>query len=167
MEGKMPRVTQLGHTGIYVDDLARMRDFYTRVLGLTVTDEDEERGMVFLSSRPDQEHHELVLMRGRKAPPDARLIQQISWHVGSVDDLLAFHQLLGAEGVTVEREVTHGIALGIYFLDPEGNRIEVYWPTDQRVPQPFGRAIDLDQPAEAVLAQAQALLPDTATSSSR
>ena len=30
----MPRVTRLGHTGIYVEDLARMRDFYTRVLGL-------------------------------------------------------------------------------------------------------------------------------------
>ncbi|MDP8922294.1 MAG: VOC family protein [Chloroflexota bacterium] len=155
----MPRVTRLGHTGIYVEDLARMRDFYTRILGLTVTDEDDERGMVFLSSRPEEEHHEFVIVRGRTAPPDARVIQQISWHIGSVDDLLAFHRLLLAEGVTVEREVTHGIALAIYFFDPEGNRIEVYWPTDQRVPQPFGKAIDLEQPAEAVLAQAQSLLP--------
>ena len=161
----MPRVTRLGHTGIYVEDLARMRDFYTRVLGLTVTDEDDERGMVFLSSRPDEEHHEFVLMRGRNAPPDARLIQQISWHVAGVDDLLAFHRLLLAEGVNVEREVTHGIALAIYFFDPEGNRIEVYWATDQRIPQPFGKAIDLDQSAEGVLAQAQSLLPGaTATS---
>lgn len=162
----MPRVTRLGHTGIYVEDLARMRDFYTRVLGLTVTDEDDERGMVFLSSRPDEEHHEFVIMRGRNAPRDARLVQQISWHVASVDDLLQFHQLLRAEGVQVEREVTHGIALAIYFFDPEGNRIEVYWPTDQRIPQPFGKAIDLDQPAEAVLAQAQSLLPGAATMSS-
>ncbi len=155
----MPRVTRLGHTGIYVEDLARMRDFYTRVLGLTVTDEDEERGMVFLSARPDEEHHEFVIMRGRNAPRDARLVQQISWHVASVEDLLAFHWLLQAEGVEVEREVTHGIALAIYFFDPEGNRIEVYWPTDTRIPQPFGKAIDLDQPAEAVLAQAESLLP--------
>ena len=161
----MPRVTRLGHTGIYVEDLARMRDFYTRVLGLTVTDEDDERGMVFLSSRPDEEHHEFVIMRGRTAPRDARLVQQISWHVGSVDDLLEFHQVLEAEGVVVEREVTHGIALAIYFFDPEGNRIEVYWPTDQRVPQPFGKAIDLGQPAEAVLAQARALLPGASTAS--
>jgi catechol 2,3-dioxygenase-like lactoylglutathione lyase family enzyme len=162
----MPRVTRLGHTGIYVEDLARMRDFYTRVLGLAVTDEDDERGIVFLSARPDEEHHEFVLMRGRTAPSEARLIQQISWHVGSLDDLLAFHRLLRAEGVTVEREVTHGIALGIYFLDPEGNRVEVYWPTDQRVPQPFGEAIDLDQPGEAVLAQAQALLAGSSTPAS-
>ena len=161
----MPRVTKLGHTGVYVEDLARMRDFYTRVLGLTVTDEDAERGMVFFSSRPDEEHHEFVIMRGRNAPRDARVVQQISWHVGSVDDLLAFHRLLLDEGVEVEREVTHGIALAIYFFDPEGNRIEVYWQTDQRVPQPFGKAIDLGQPAEAVLAQAQSLLPGAATGS--
>jgi len=154
----MPRVTRLGHTGIYVNDLPRMRDFYTRILGLTVTDADDERGMVFLSARPEEEHHEFVLMRGRTAPADARVIQQISWHVEGVDDLLEFHRLLLSEGVTVEREVTHGIALAIYFFDPEGNRLEVYWQTDQHVPQPFGKAIDLDQPAEAVLAQAQALL---------
>lgn len=160
----MPRVTRLGHTGVYVDDLARMRDFYTRILGLTVTDEDDERGMVFLSARPDEEHHEFVIMRGRTAPRDARLVQQISWHVESVDDLLAFHRVLQGEGVTVEREVTHGIALAIYFFDPEGNRIEVYWQTDQRVPQPFGKAIDLDQSAEAVLAQADALLPAASAS---
>ena len=38
----------------------------------------------------------------------------------------------------MEREITHGIAIAIYFLDPEGNRIEVYWATDKDIPQPFG-----------------------------
>jgi catechol-2,3-dioxygenase len=154
----MPRVTRLGHTGVYVYDLERMRDFYTRVLGLTVTDEDLERGLVFMSSRPKEEHHEFVIMRGRTGPADAHVVQQISWHVDSLEDLLEFHRLLQAEGVTVEREITHGIAIAIYFLDPEGNRIEVYWATEHDVPQPFGRPVDLDQPAEAVLAQADALI---------
>jgi catechol 2,3-dioxygenase-like lactoylglutathione lyase family enzyme len=45
-------ITGLGHTGFWVDDLEKMRDFYSRVLGLTVTDEDEERRIVFFSSRP-------------------------------------------------------------------------------------------------------------------
>ncbi|MCC7367333.1 MAG: VOC family protein [Chloroflexi bacterium] len=154
----MPRVTRLGHTGIFVRDLDTMRAFYTRVLGLTVTDEDAGRGMVFFSSRPHEEHHEFVIMRGRTGPEDAQVVQQISWHVDSLEDLLGFHRLLQAEGVTVEREITHGIAIAIYFFDPEGNRIEVYWATDKDIPQPFGRAVDLDQPAEAVLAQAEALI---------
>ena len=53
-------------------DLSRMKDFYTRVLGLQVTDEDEAEGMVFLSSRPEAEHHELVLAGGRLGGPEVR-----------------------------------------------------------------------------------------------
>ena len=37
-------VTSLGHVGIVCDDFLKMRDFYTRVIGLTITDEDPERG---------------------------------------------------------------------------------------------------------------------------
>ena len=88
-----------------------------------------------------------------------KVVQQISWHVDSLEDLLEFHRTLQAEQeVTVEREITHGIAIAIYFLDPEGNRIEVYWATDKDIPQPFGRPVDLDQSADAVLAQAEELI---------
>jgi catechol-2,3-dioxygenase len=158
-EVSMPRVTRLGHTGIYVHDLDKMRDFYSRVLGLTITDEDLDRGLVFFSSRPKEEHHEFVIMRGRTGPADAQVVQQISWHVDSLEDLLEFHNILkNSNDVTVERELTHGIAIAIYFLDPEGNRIEVYWSTDKDIPQPFGRLLDLDQSAEAVLAQAEEMI---------
>ena len=81
-------IVELGHTGLWVDDLAAMRAFYTRVLGLTVTDEDDELGIVFLSSRPELEHHELVLQRGRTAPRAAKLTHQISWRVDSNECLL-------------------------------------------------------------------------------
>ena len=154
----MPRVTRLGHTGVYVHDLEKMRAFYTRVLGLTVTDEDLDRGLVFMSSRPKEEHHEFVIMRGRTGPDDAKVVQQISWHVDSLEDLLEYHRTLQTEEVTVEREITHGIALAIYFLDPEGNRIEVYWATEHDIPQPFGRPVNLDQSADQVLAEADALI---------
>ena len=155
----MPRVTQLGHVGIYVQDLPKMRDFYTRVMGLTITDEDTERGLTFMSSRPDAEHHEFVLMPGRTAAPDAKLVQQISWHVDSVEDLLAFHQILkDDESAQIQREITHGNALAIYFHDPEGNTVEVYWSTDKKIPQPFGKPVDMEQSVEDVLAQAAKLI---------
>jgi catechol 2,3-dioxygenase-like lactoylglutathione lyase family enzyme len=35
-------VTGLGHVGIICDDFMTMRDFYSRVIGLTITDEDPE-----------------------------------------------------------------------------------------------------------------------------
>ena len=36
----MPQITGLGHVGIYAEDLMKQRDFYTRVMGLKVADED-------------------------------------------------------------------------------------------------------------------------------
>lgn len=53
------------HIGIYVTDIAKMVDFYTRILGFSITDQAQIRGadVVFLSRNPD-EHHQIVLSRG-------------------------------------------------------------------------------------------------------
>jgi hypothetical protein len=55
----MVGVVSLGQVGITVSDLPRMLDFYTRVLGLTITD-GGARG-AFLSAQPEAEHHEFVI----------------------------------------------------------------------------------------------------------
>jgi catechol-2,3-dioxygenase len=153
-------IVELGHTGFLVEDLATMRDFYTRVLGLTVTDEDEELGIVFLSSRPEVEHHEFVLANGRTAPMGTLLTHQVSWRVDSLETIVEYHKRFRAEGVQVQQEVTHGNAIGIYFFDPEGNRNEVYLRIDKDVRQPFRKSLNLDQDLEAILAEAERLLSD-------
>ncbi len=155
----MTRVTGLGHVAIYAEDLMKQRDFYTRVLGLTIADEDlESRGMVFMSADPVAEHHEFVLIRGRVTSDDAKVIQQISFKVPSVDDLRDFKQRVEAENLQVERIVSHGNAFGLYFFDPEGNRIELYYKTGFPVPQPHGDPIDLAQSDKELLGDAKQLL---------
>ena len=52
----MPQISGLGHVGLYCNDLGKMRDFYARVLDLTISDEDLERGICFLSAQPEAEH---------------------------------------------------------------------------------------------------------------
>src|SRR5690242_17205074 len=153
-------IVELGHTGFWVEDLAKMRDFYTRALGLTVTDEDEELGIVFFSSRPEVEHHEFVLANGRTAPAGSLLTHQVSWRVDSLETIVEYHQRFRAEGVQVQQEVTHGNAIGIYFFDPEGNRNEVYLRLDKDVRQPFRKSLNLDQDLEAIFAEAERLLSD-------
>ena len=150
----------LGHTGLWVNDLAAMRDFYERVIGLTVTDEDDEQGIVFFSSRPAVEHHEFVLQRGRTAPAGLMLSHQISWRVDSVETLQAYHHRFKAEGIRVQQEVTHGNAYGIYFFDPEGNRGEVYLRIPRDVRQPFRKTLNLEQSVEEVNAEAERLLAE-------
>ena len=151
-------ITGLGHTGFWVDDLEKMRDFYERVLGLTVTDEDDERSIVFFSSCPEEEHHEFVLQRGRTAPAGAKLTHQVSWRVDTLETIIDFHRRFRDEGIEVQQEVTHGNAIGIYFFDPEGNRNEVYLRIDRDVRQPFRKSIDLDKPLEEILADVEDLL---------
>jgi catechol-2,3-dioxygenase len=153
-------IAELGHVGVWVDDLLLMRSFYTQMLGLTVTDEDLEKGMVFLSARPETEHHEFVLARGRQAPEDVKLIQQVSFRIDSVESLVEFHRRFQDAGVRVQQEVTHGNAYGIYFWDPEGNRIEVYYRVPIEVRQPFRKDLNLDQSPDDVLAEAQRLLAE-------
>lgn len=153
-------ITGLGHTGFWVDDLATMRDFYARVLGLTVTDEDADQGIVFFSAQPDQEHHEFVLQRGRTAPAGSKLTHQVSWRVDSIETILEYHRRFRAEGIEVQQEVSHGNAIGIYFFDPEGNRNEVYLRLERDVRQPFRKSINLDQEPAEVFAEVERLLSD-------
>src|SRR5258708_4219008 len=48
----MPRISGLGHVGLYCNDLGRMRDFYAGVLRLTISDEHLKRATCFLSAAP-------------------------------------------------------------------------------------------------------------------
>lgn len=137
----MAKVTGLGHVGVYVQDMPAMIDFYTNVLGLEVTDRGEDDRIVFLSARPKEEHHELALAKSADRRTDA---QQISFTVGSLQDLKTLYQRIKAEGRPIDRVVNHGIAFGCYFRDPEDNRIEVYWSTGKDYPQPHGDPIDLE-----------------------
>ena len=153
-------IAELGHTGLWVYDLPKMRDFYERVLGLTVTDHDEGHGIVFFSSRPRTEHHEFVIQVGRTAAIGDKQQHQISWRVESLDDIITFHHRFRREGVQVQQEVTHGNALGIYFFDPEGNRNEVYLRIDRDVRQPFRKSIDFGQLPGQIYTDAERLLAE-------
>jgi len=155
----MAQTTGLGHVGIYAQDLMKMRDFYTRVIGLQVADEDlNGRGMCFLSADPVSEHHEFVLMKGRNTPEDMQLVQQISFKVPTIQDLREYKERIEEEELKIDRIVSHGNAFGMYFFDPENNRVELYYRTGFPVPQPHGDPLDLSRSDEELITDARELL---------
>ena len=155
----MAQTTGLGHVGIYAQDLMKMRDFYTRVIGLQVADEDlDGRGMCFLSADPVSEHHEFVLMKGRNTPEEMQLVQQISFKVPTIQDLREYKEKIEEEELKIDRIVSHGNAFGIYFFDPENNRVELYYRTGFPVPQPHGDPLDLSRSDEELITDARELL---------
>jgi catechol-2,3-dioxygenase len=147
----MPKISGLGHIGIYCFDLDAQEQFYTEVLGLTKTDEDREHGLVFLSAQPEQEHHELLLVAGRTGEKDAHVVQQVSFRCASLGDVTGYHRLLQERSVDLDMVVSHGNAIGVYFFDPEGNRVEVYCSTGYAARQPFLQAVDLDNDPDSIL----------------
>ena len=151
----MPAITNLGHLGLFCEDLENMRDFYSRFMGLTITDENFEWGIVLLSADPKAEHHELALGRVKEGGEPTKNLQQLSFVVDDMASLRDFYHRIKEEGLRIDRTVTHGISCSIYFWDPEDNRIELYYKTGFDVRQPLGEEIDLDQPAEEVLAFAK------------
>jgi catechol-2,3-dioxygenase len=149
----MPSVSSLGHIGIAVYDYPKMRDFDTRVLGMHVTDEAEDREMCLLTARPGEEHHELLLSGGRDTPDTMRLLGQISFHVDSIKDLREFHKLFIREGIRIRSVVSHGNTASIYCFDPEDNVVEVYFSIPVDWKQPFRADIDLSLDDEGVMLQ--------------
>ncbi len=145
------RVARLGHVGLHVQDLERQKAFYRDVIGLAVTDEDLERGLVFMSSRPDEEHHELLLCGGRNVGTEARVVQQISFRCDSLDDVIGLYERFKQHGVKFDVTLSHGNAIGVYIFDPEGNRVETYWNTGLSAKQPYAEVVDLEQPPAELL----------------
>jgi len=148
-----PRLT---HTGVYVRDVSKMVDFYTRTLGLVVADRGKigDGGeLAFLTSASD-EHHQLVLVSGR-APEGVSTVNQLSFLVDGLDQVKAMFDRVREAGVTEFRQTSHGNALSFYFPDPEGNRVEVYTHTPWHIPQPHGVPVDLTKPTDVILAETE------------
>ena len=149
------------HVGFHVRDIARMEDFYKRVMGFIVTDRgnlDTPRGpvdLVFLSRDPE-EHHQIVLASGRPADIDYNIINQVSFRVPGLAYLRALYPKLKSEaGVSEILPATHGNAISIYFRDPEGTRIECFFDTPWYCEQPLRIAVDMEQSETEIMAQSE------------
>ena len=144
----------LCHIGIHSPDPAKLAEFYRDVLGMQVvggSKSDSPFGAsTFLSSRPDDESHEIVIFA------DARL-RHTAFRVTTLEELRSRYRDVVGRGVNIKMALNHGVSLAFYFDDPEGNMIEIYWATGLEYGQPYGHPIDLMQPEDALLRDLETL----------
>ena len=151
----MAPALSFSHIGIYVRDLERMADFYSRVLGFAVSDRGEldtphgKVSLVFLTRDP-RDHHQIVLASGRPDSLPFNPINQISFRVQDFAGLRELHRAIQSEPVSEISPVSHGNALSVYFKDPEGNRIELFVDTPWYVDQPMRIPMDMSLPDQAL-----------------
>jgi len=143
------RPKYLAHVNVYVRDVARSHKWYEDLLGLHTY--DYRPGAAAFMSANEDESHEIALMQvGENAPlqaPGQVGLNHMAWRVESLDDLKEFYHRLRTMQVPITRVADHGISLGIYFRDPDGNGIEVYyelprskWPRQERIFARYGRS---------------------------
>ncbi|MBV1799807.1 VOC family protein [Siccirubricoccus sp. G192] len=149
---------RLSHVALQVQDLPRMQRFYAEVLGLEVSDQGTARDlgceMVFMSGSAAA-HHQLVLMSGAPGQRAPSRVNHLAFAVDSLAALRAIRDHALALGATGMRQIDHGNAWSVYFADPEGNPLEAFLDTPFHVPQPHGRAFDLDQPDAVIIAETE------------
>ena len=157
----MPRedAPRLSHVGLYVTNVAKMTDFYTRVLGFVVSDRAEDGRITFLSRNPS-DHHQVVLVRGRTTDDTVAMVQQVSFNVGTLANVQRAFRKVCEAGCKVIDPRCHGNAWSVYFQDPEGNQIEMFCDTPWYVPQPLGFKIDLDKSEDELFRETEAYCRD-------
>lgn len=121
--GTIDPLARIGAMRLAVADLAKVKDFYQRVIGLSVLDDGNDaallgigtRGLIQLEARPD----------GYRDPRSTGLFH-IAFLLPSRADLAdwLYHYLV--EGYQLEGVGDHIVSEALYLSDPEGNGIEVY-----------------------------------------
>jgi catechol-2,3-dioxygenase len=130
------RLTKIGHVLIAVHDLARSRDFYSRVLGFEILEEDPEHGGVFMTIGEGTHVIDLVALPGTQPPPVPESMAElrpllgfghVAFPVETAGDLRRAYFELIDNDVRVLAAVDHESQESIYFCDPDGNMLEIYW----------------------------------------
>lgn len=132
------RITRLGPMKLFVNDMARSEDFYTRLLGFKLTEEVIWRGHRCLFLRNGAEHHSLALF-----PKAIRSELGLSAHsacasVGlelanyrQLRDAVAYFRTEGATFVDLPGELSPGVDYCAHVLDPEGHCVQLYYYMEQ------------------------------------
>ena len=144
---------QFSHMGFAVHDIAAMSSYYREVLDFRITDQGKlgDIDLVFLS-RNQNEHHQIVMASGRPPTLNFNPINQISFRVPNLSYLKLFRKRALAHSKTHDLVgICHGNALSIYFRDPEGNRVEIFFDTPWYCEQPLRQQIDFDLSEEEIM----------------
>ena len=135
----MAKPKQLGHLVLRVRDLEASEQWYSEVLGLHTTNK-RPGSMIFMSAKEGSSHELALVSVGPDAPgpEESRVgLYHFAWEMESLEDLQELYAHMKAKDVNIGGIGDHGISLGVYLFDPDGNEIEVYyemseenWPED-------------------------------------
>jgi len=123
----MANIKKIGHVVLGSRDPKRSMEWYRDALGMDVVHYLDRAQMWFLSF--GTQHHDLAVT---KLPDDAPVGTFGASHVaieieGGLDQLKELYERVKEAGGEVENGHDFGMLTGFYCLDPDGNRLELYF----------------------------------------
>src|SRR5262245_60093384 len=130
---------RLGHVAIPAQHPEVLAQFYHEVLGLEETLNGSLPNLgdfVFLSDQVEERQQTVAFMTRVEA-------RHVAWEVESLAALQRVYADATAHGATILMALNHRTTISLYLRDPEGNGVEVYWPTGQQTMGLYAEPIDL------------------------
>ena len=122
----MTKILGIRHAVLGVRDPQQSITFYTEVLGMELVTFLEDMQMAFLSF--GEHDHDLALIKvPEEQPVGSSGLAHIAFEIdGGPQQLQELYARLKARGVDTEMTADHVITQSLYFLDPDGNRFELF-----------------------------------------
>jgi catechol 2,3-dioxygenase len=124
----MAAIKKVGHVVLGVRDPQQSIKFYTEALGMECVNylENDQLQMAFFSF--GERDHDIAVV---KVPDDQPVGSSGLAHTaleidGGEAQLRELYERLKSHGASVEFAADHVITKSIYFLDPDGNRLEIF-----------------------------------------
>ena len=122
----MARIRKVGHVVLGVRDPERSIKFYTEALGMECVNKFEDMQMAFFSF--GERDHDIAVI---KVPDDQPVGSSGLAHTaleieGGEEELRQLYQGLKNYGANVEFTADHVLTKSVYFMDPDGNRLEIF-----------------------------------------
>jgi catechol 2,3-dioxygenase len=127
----MIRLAGIGHVLLRVADVEASKRFYQGVLGFAVAEQDPEHGGVFMTLGDgfhtiDITQHATPHEASRPERGGLGLVH-IAFKVASYAALREAYAHLLQNGVAIQRATDHVCQRSLYFTDPDGNGLEIYY----------------------------------------
>ena len=127
----MIKLASIGHVLLRVADEEASKRFYRDILGFRVAEQDPEHGGVFMTLG-DGFHN--IDITQHPAPADAARPERgglglvhIAFKVGNYAALREAYTHLLEHGIEIQRAIDHVCQRSLYFTDPDGNGLEIYY----------------------------------------
>ncbi len=154
----------LHHVNLKTTRVQEMIDWYATVVGFTTV--FQFPGGAWLTN--DAANHRLALLASSKMSDDPDKIvhtgiHHVAFEYEKIDDLLHTYTRLKELGIMPHMSLDHGMTLSFYYVDPDGNSVELQidnfgdWAQSQEwmrtspdfAADPIGKFVDPDQIIEA------------------